>query len=443
VNCLTSILAALALGQGVIVAEPTHTSATLQARLTDGTMLVNDDLDGLAGVARFELSEGADFHAVRSSRWLRASPDADFVLRHLFDGLAPGRTYYYRVRVGADRSSARPMGHGSFRTLPRRRPVHFVVVSCLNLETFRTGKRGPKRGRELGLPALDTIGELQPDFVVFTGDTVYYDSGERARTLPQMRARWHRQFATARFRSLFSKTATFWQVDDHDFRYDDADLTSPRRRSRPSPALGERVLREQVPLPETTWRTFRVGEHAQVWLLESRLHRSPNRMPDGPRKSLWGAEQREWLKVTLRASPARHRIVITPTPLVGPDDVRKRDNHTNPRGFRYEGDDFHAWAASSLPPGRLLVITGDRHWQYHSIHPFGTEEISVGALTDQSSRMGRRPGDPKGTDPDATVRQPYTAQRRKGGFLEVSIDGERLSLTLRDVRGRVTYRTTR
>ena len=43
---------------------------------------------------------------------------------------------------------------------------------------------------------------------------------------------------------------------------------------------------------EQTYRTFRWGKDLQIWLVEGRDFRSPNNMPDGPDKTIWGAEQK-------------------------------------------------------------------------------------------------------------------------------------------------------
>ncbi len=66
---------------------------------------------------------------------------------------------------------------------------------------------------------------------------------------------------------------------------------------------------------------------------------------------------------------------------------------------------------------------GDRHWQYHSIHPSGFEEFSCGALIDSDSRTGHLPGDPVSTDPDAEVVQPYVQGNgeNSGGFFFVTV----------------------
>ena len=68
---------------------------------------------------------------------------------------------------------------------------------------------------------------------------------------------------------------------------------------------------------------------------------------------------------------------MTATPVVGPDRATKDDNLSN-AGYRDEGDRVRAIFARQRD---LMVITGDRHWQYVSRDPAtGVEEWSVGLL---------------------------------------------------------------
>jgi alkaline phosphatase D len=274
---------------------------------------------------------------------------------------------------------------------------------------------------------LEAIAKLKPDFFVGTGDNVYFDHPQEAaaRTQVQVRKKYHEQFVQARFGELFSAVPTYWEKDDHDFRYDDADNTGD---TPPSPELGKRTFMEQLPVigpgdkGAMTYRTHRVNRDLQIWLVEGRDYRSPNNMPDGPGKSIWGDKQKEWLKRTLLESDATFKILISPTPMVGPDDVWKRDNHTNPQGFRYEGEQFFQWLGENgfLEKG-FYIVCGDRHWQYHSVHPRGFEEFSCGALVDANARIGRAPGDPRSTDPDGLIKQPYIQPEAGGGFLRIKV----------------------
>jgi alkaline phosphatase/alkaline phosphatase D len=133
--------------------------------------------------------------------------------------------------------------------------------------------------------------------------------------------------------------------------------------------------------------------------------------------------------------------------MVGPDDSHKIDNHTNLEGFRHEGDAFFKWLKKNdFLEKNFYIICGDRHWQYHAIHPSGFEEFSCGALVDQNSRMGVNPGDPSSTDPRARVKQPFTSSVPSGGFLNVNVepgsnsDADRISFIFYDEYGTELYR---
>jgi alkaline phosphatase D len=62
---------------------------------------------------------------------------------------------------------------------------------------------------------------------------------------------------------------------------------------------------------------------------------------------------------------------------VGPDRDKKKDNHSN-SNWTHEGDEIRKFCAEN----NVIVITGDRHWQYHSIDDgTGVHEFSSGATT--------------------------------------------------------------
>jgi alkaline phosphatase/alkaline phosphatase D len=267
--------------------------------------------------------------------------------------------------------------------------------------------------------------------------------------LPQLRQKWHEQFAQPRFVQLFATTPTYWLNDDHDHRRNDSDATGDYE---PSHALGIQTFREQVPVVNpadpaaVTYRTHRVGRELQLWFVEGRDYRSPNNTPDGPEKSIWGADQKAWLKRTLKESNATFKILISPTPMIGPDDAYKKDNHVNPAGFRHEGEAFLAWLKKSdIAPGNFFILCGDRHWKYHSRHPGGFEEFSSGALNRENARLGRPPGTRGSTDPKGEITQPYTDATPSGGFLRVVLtprENDRpatLAITLHDDTGTVLY----
>ena len=413
--------------------EVTHDSVILQTRLTGG--LTSNDVVGADGVCRFEVSSSDDFHSPIVTDWLNARSEYDYIIKAVVDGLMPGTRYFYRPIYGQDTSRVVNGNAGTFRTSDPQGtlPVKITVVTGMNYNKFHFGARNAIAyagdDKDLGYPALDAIREMKPTYFVGTGDNVYYDHPREpaAKTVSEMRQKWHEQFVQPRFVSLFAEVSTFWEKDDHDHRYDDSDRSGNRL---PKHEIGVEIFREQVPIVDPadpsalTYRTHRISKHLQVWFPEGRDYRSDNKTPDGPDKTIWGAEQMAWFKRTLLGSDATFKIMISATPMVGPDDARKSDNHVNQKGFRQEGDAIFVWLKENgFLEKNFYFVCGDRHWQYHSQHPSGFEEFSTGALVDANARHGRKPGDPASTDPDGEIKQIYTYDEPTGGFLMVTVAG--------------------
>ncbi len=432
----------------LLAGEPTSGSILLQCRFAVTDTLVDHDIPGSAGTGCFQVSRDSSFSAFKETPWIPADKKNDFIIRKKVYELQPNTSYYYRARavLWANPDTVHSLT-GRFSTLPgpeEAEDICFAMSTGFNYEKFygigrpANGGRGkimapPATGidRKLGFEAFDAVREIKPDFFIANGDVVYYDSPTekpemRAKTKEQMQAKWHRFFSMPRNRKMCLQIPVFYLKDDHDHRFNDCDTTNSRFK-KPSHQLGICVFREQVPVVDlenpdaVTYRTVRAGKDLQLWFMEGRDYRSPNKRKDTPEKSIWGKEQKEWLKRTLLESDATFKILVSPTPMIGPDDAYKIDNHTNPGGFQSEGRAFISWLAEKGFSGNdFFFLCGDRHWQYHSIHPSGFEEFSCGAFVDQNSRPGRLPGDPQSTDPDSLLRTPYIqAENWGGGFLTV------------------------
>ena len=456
-------------GLGIMAGSVSHDSALVQLRLSEGDELVEGDLPGAWGVVEFSLSSEDSEQTLLA----RSFPQRDFIARVKFQKLIPNTTYVCKTRLGIDLNRLTAGPTVTFKTLPGpdiAENVSFAVVTGMNYAKFHGDSRinrarsavknntklpQPYSGadKELGYPALATILKMKPDFFVGTGDNVYYDTPDdpRAVTMTEMRQKWHEQFVQPRFRELFAKVPTHWIVDDHDYRVDDGDNSG---EFLPLPETGRQILLEQLPYASyeepaaPTYRTYRVSKDLQIWFTENRFYRSPNVMPDGPEKTVWGKEQKAWLKETLIESDAKFKILISPTPMVGPDDLRKTDNHCDVGGFQHERNDFFKFLKENgLGQQNFFIVCGDRHWQYHAVDSTGVEEFSCGALVDANSRLGRMPGDPAGTDPDGLIEHLHRQTERSGGFLLIRCDAvshagvAKLSFEFYDELGKLLYRT--
>jgi len=294
--------------QGELAGEPTSESVILQSRLTVPKRNADGDAPGTEGTACFEIADNPQLKNARRTPILQATAENDYIIKSKVRGLKPGTTYYYRVVIGPDLGWER-MQVGAvrqFRTLvgDQPGPVSFAVVTGMNYARFMQGPADDGQGgvegedRRLGFPAFETIRKLKPDFFISTGDSVYYDIPLRgsAKTPDAMRRKWREVFLQPRAMELFSEVPTYWEKDDHDTRFDDCDVTGDRK---PSLADGIRIFKEQVPVVDPaepapkTYRTHRVSNDLQIWLLEGRDYRSPNAMTDGPKKRSGG--RNNWL----------------------------------------------------------------------------------------------------------------------------------------------------
>ncbi|MEI8319842.1 MAG: alkaline phosphatase D family protein [Planctomycetia bacterium] len=273
---------------------------------------------------------------------------------------------------------------------------------------------------------------LKPQFTCLTGDLVYYDNDEPSAVTERLaRYHWERMFSLPRLIEFNSHHSTYWLKDDHDTLSNDC---SPGAAMGDFTfAQGQKIFRQQAPMNDDgpDYRTIRWGRDLQVWFTEGRDYRSKNKSQDSPEKTIWGAEQKAWFKRTVKESDATWKILVSPTPIVGPDRKNKKDNHSN-EGYQHEGDEIRAWLKENAHD-HFFVITGDRHWQYHSVHPgTGVQEFSVGPASDEHASGS--PGY------DAKY---HKFHRVQGGFLAVTLQREgaksRILFEHRDVLGKVAY----
>lgn len=385
---------------------------------------------GAAGRVRVRYGTREDLRDATATEWIDVSDKTDFLHQFRLKNLQPGTAYHYASET------AGPMGkpvhaplRGRFETAPAAdssATVRFCVMTCQGY---------PDRGHADGHGIYPSMLALKPQFTCLTGDLVYYDSDEPRAITPRLaRYHWERMFSLPRLREFTRNVATYWLKDDHDTLNDD--VWPGRQMGEFTFAQGQEIFRQQAPLSPTgpSYRTVRWGRDLQVWFTEGRDYRSPNKMPDGPKKTIWGEEQKAWFKKTVKESTATWKVLVSPTPLVGPDRKNKNDNHSN-AGFRHEGDELRGWIQANVAD-HFFVVCGDRHWQYHSVHPStGLHEFSVGAASDEHA--GGTPGEDKAI---------HRYHRVKGGFLSVTVSRQaqeaKILFELRGVAGTVGYQWT-
>jgi len=374
---------------------------------------------GASGQVRF-LLEGKGFKD--SSDWISTGPERDFTAYHHFSGLRPGNAYTALLEGRSQPNGSISRIQLQFKTVPKSNvPVLITTSTCQYFWSFDDSTRGFR--------TYLSMKDMRPDLFVQTGDYVYYDKpGPMATDAAKARHKWHAMDAWPSIRAFYRQTPAYLLKDDHDLLADDVHPSSKPFGALTVP-MGLSIWRENVPLRGKPYRTLSWGPDLQLWFLEGREFRSPNDQPDGPEKSIWGKEQKAWLEETLGQSKATWKIVFSPTPIVGPDRSTKKDNHAN-AVYQHEG----MWARKYLAEQGVIVVNGDRHWQYVSRDSAtGLWEFGSGPVSDFHAQ---------GWPPNER-RPEHRFLRVAGGFLSIRMEYEEnkpvLIFTHHDVDGRITH----
>lgn len=357
--------------------------------------------------------------------WVSVDENRNFTKQWELVNLNPDTHYTVILKARASASTAvSDQIEASFITPPPaslEKDIDFCIVTCHDY---------PRRDSSAGHKIYDAMLKMAPDFYVHTGDVEYYDKPDPyALTEDLMRFKWDRLFALPMQRKFWAQTTSYFMKDDHDALCNDA---------WPGMTYGtvswERGLeifdKEQFPSNDKPYKTIRWGKDLQIWITEGRNYRSINTDPDGPGKSIWGKEQKEWVFKTMEKSDATIKILISPDPILGPDRVNKKDNYSN-SNWKYEGDEIREFLNQH---DNIFICNGDRHWQYVSyIENTNLWEFSCGAGSDSHA----------GGWEQEDLRPEHRFLRVKGGFLRGSVSrkNDKVVLTFRhyDVDGQVVH----
>lgn len=309
----------------------------------------------------------------QTTTWVSVDSSKDSTHTFQLTELLPNTRYQLKIssRAGDESTSTT---QGSFITAPTpdcSTPVTFNVTTCQGFH-----RRDTPDGHQIYKSMLAN----SPSFLVHTGDVLYYDKPQPyAKTKALARYKWNRIYALPLLKDFHKQVSCYYLKDDHDVLKNDC---------WPGQSYGEltfsdglAIFEEQTTFPEALpYRTRRWGKHLQIWLMEGRDYRSPNNSEDPKLRTIWGADQINWLKDSLASSDATFKFVISPTPIVGPDRTKgKNDNHAND-SHKLEGDAVRN-IISSTP--NAYVLCGDRHWQYASVDATtGLHEFGCGPASD-------------------------------------------------------------
>ncbi len=256
-------------------------------------------------------------------------------------GLEPSRRYYYCLLLDGQPAMLPP--YPSFTTPPPEgTPGHlrFAFVSCVGYH-----------GYDAAPSYADMASRTNLDLVLMLGDNHYANTTDPVK----QRAYYADQRRQAGWRELAAHTPIYAVWDDHDFGPDNSDSTlKGKARSLQTfkehwanPAYGE------TNNPGVYFKFTR--DNVEFFMLDDRYHRSPNKVKDGPNKTMLGAEQVAWLKRELLASTAPIKV------LAAGGEWESHGTDDSWASFARERDDIFQFIRDHNIKG-VLLISGDRHF---------------------------------------------------------------------------------
>ena len=319
------------------------------AELTSATLWIQSDEPGPVVVSWRPEGEKTERRAA-----LAAEAGRDNVVVARLTGLTPGLTATYRVEAGSDRRDGTVRAQPYWNRAADAAPLTIAIGSCFYLAD--PDPRWPGHDYGGGFEIFAAIAAKKPDLMLWLGDNVYLQQPDYYDT-SSMSLRYRRQRAFEPLQPLLSATSHVAIWDDHDYGPNDSDasyvLKSETKklfeRYWPNPSFG-------LPDAPGTFGQVRYGD-ALLFLLDDRWHRSPDRWPDGPDKTMFGARQLEWLKQALVAAP-RNTIKLV---AAGGQFWNRASRFEGWHQFATERDAFAAWLVAQKIDG-VIFLSGDRHF---------------------------------------------------------------------------------
>ncbi len=360
---------------GPIIGEVTEESVVLWARgNTPGTLV-------------FELAEEDNFEQIVQTVELPIFADADFTGNVRIENLDHDTRYYYRVVLAADDKRSNPV-LGQFHTAPdSNAPAALSFTFSAGL-----GGQGYCRTPKTGWRIFKTMLAEQPDFFILLGDSVYVDSACPSpqnvpgaegpySDLEGFRIRYRYHLLDQHYAEFLAHVPVYPTWDDHEI-LDNFSGVSLRKINPQLFQDGRQAYLEYWPIlgseqdPHHIYRSFSYGQHADVFVLDTRSYRDPivnwdtNPVTLAP-KTMLGQEQMAWLKKGLAASETTWKFLVTSVPLSYPTgwpqpQVEGRDgwaNYTEKSGYETELMSL-LFFLESHDIENVIFLAGDTHWPF-------------------------------------------------------------------------------
>ena len=472
---------------GVQSGDVTARSATVWARAQRPSRLL------------VEVSRHRSFKNARRIRGPVVTPRSDLTGRVDLRWLPAGEDLFYRIRA-ADLSDPSLTGRpvvGRLRTAPgheprrRRRDVSFVWSGDIAGQGWGVN---PDLG---GFRIADALLDMNPDFFLCSGDTVYADGPVQetvalpdgttwrnlvtpektkvAETLHEFRGQYRYNLLADNWREFLARTPQVNQWDDHEVTnnwYPGEVLVDDRYAEKRVDVLADRARQafgEYLPVASPVadedgriYRVIRYGPLLDVFVLDMRAMKDANTANTETTRDggVLGFAQTRWLMRELKRSRAVWKVIAADLPigLVVPDGTElegiAQGDPGAPLGreldiapvlsfLKAEGIRNHVWltadvhytAAHHYSPERAAFTDFDPFWEFVS-GPLNAGAFGPNTL---DPTFG-----PEAVFVDAPA-SPNTSPAQGNQYVgEVDIDGHsgELTVRLRDVDGRALWTTT-
>ena len=379
-----------------------------------------------AQALRVEIS-AADGKAPLRSHTLHLSARNDFTDTLEIGGLDPGAAYSYAIRAekgGAvlARGRFRTQAHWQYRT--DAPTVRIATGSCAYMNDFRFDRPGQPYGA--GEEVFDSIAAAEPDLVLWLGDNIYLRETEyTSRDGINRRYRFHRRHE--RMRKLWTAAPHVAIWDDHDFGPNNSDFSFPGRAWTTEAFLRYWPMAYPPP-PDGLYGTVLQGD-VDIFLLDDRTNRFPERWPEGPDKAMYGAKQMLWLKAALTYSRAPFKLVAG-----GSQFLNKVAGDSWVR-YGPEAAEFLHFLEERRIPG-VIFLSGDRHFTQHlRIQRQGLYALNELTISPFTSGPSSTLNEAERSNPDLMPGTLYNDRN----FALITVSGTRreraFSIEVRDTRG--------
>ncbi|MBK1832489.1 alkaline phosphatase D family protein [Roseibacillus ishigakijimensis] len=369
---------------GVTSGDPDHRGVVLWTRLAPKPLEPGAGMPNRPVEVRYEVAEDENFRSLVTSGTTLATPQLGHSVHVELENLKPDRWYFYRFHTGQATSPV-----GRTRTLPRPNDtpdkLRFAFASCQNWEQGY-------------FSAYEDMAEQEVDLVFHLGDYIYeYEAGRNGKvrthlgkeieSLDDYRIRYAQYKSDPSLQKMHARCPWFVTWDDHEFDNNYATLISEEkgipaahflaRRANAYQAYYENMPLRKRSLPKGAhlqlFRKTSFGRLAQFNVLDTRQYRSDQPNNDrqsplnaeafGPRNTLLGKRQFDWLTHSLNQSTATWNVLAQQV-------MMGLVNRNSKGGEGYSMDQWPGYLAERERLLRFLaerrvpnavVLTGDIH----------------------------------------------------------------------------------